>query len=87
MMQLLMLRTKQITAGLEAESIILKGNPAEKILDFADEHEIDMIVVGSLGKSGVERFAIGAYPKKLSGMQRFRSWLSGDGGNKKNTVL
>jgi nucleotide-binding universal stress UspA family protein len=53
------------TAGLEAESIILKGNPAEKILDFADEHEIDMIVVGSLGNSGVERFAIGSISEKI----------------------
>ena len=52
-------------AGLEAESIILKGNPAEKILDFANEHDIDMIVVGSLGKSGIERFAMGSVSEKV----------------------
>ena len=52
-------------AGLEAESIILKGNPAEKILDFANENGIDMIVVGRLGKSGIERFAIGSVSEKV----------------------
>jgi len=52
-------------AGLEAESIILKGDPAEKILDFADEHNVDMIVVGSLGKSGIERFALGSVSEKV----------------------
>ena len=52
-------------AGLEAESVILKGNPAEKILDFADEHDIDLIVVGSLGKSGIERFALGSVSEKV----------------------
>jgi nucleotide-binding universal stress UspA family protein len=52
-------------AGLEAESIILKGDPADRILDFADEHNVDMIVVGSLGKSGIERFALGNVSEKV----------------------
>lgn len=56
---------KATAAGLEAESIVLKGNPAEKILDFADEHDVDMIVVGSLGKSGIKRFAIGSVSEKV----------------------
>jgi nucleotide-binding universal stress UspA family protein len=41
---------KAKVAGLKAEPVILKGDPAEKILDFTDEHDIDMIVIGSLGK-------------------------------------
>jgi nucleotide-binding universal stress UspA family protein len=52
-------------AGLEAEAVILKGNPAEKIIDFAEEHEVDMIVVGSLGKSGIERFMTGSVAEKV----------------------
>ncbi|HWR25977.1 MAG TPA: universal stress protein [Methanosarcina sp.] len=52
-------------AGLEAESTILKGDPAEKILEFANEHGVDLIVVGSLGRSGIERFAIGSVAEKV----------------------
>jgi nucleotide-binding universal stress UspA family protein len=56
---------KAKAAGLEAESIILKGSPAEKILDFADEQDVDMIVVGSHGRGEFERFAIGSVSEKV----------------------
>ncbi|WP_410508372.1 universal stress protein [Methanosarcina hadiensis] len=52
-------------AGMEAESVILKGNPAEEILNFAEKQEIDMIVVGSHGKSAIERFTIGSVSEKV----------------------
>ncbi len=52
-------------AGAEVESRVLKGNPAEKILDFAEDNNIDMIIVGSLGKSGYERVLIGSVSEKI----------------------
>jgi nucleotide-binding universal stress UspA family protein len=52
-------------AGLEAESILLKGNPAKKILDFAEERKVDMIVIGSIGKSRVERLTLGSVSEKV----------------------
>ena len=52
-------------AGLDSEPVILKGSAADRILDFADEHDIDVIVVGSLGKNGVERFALGSVSEKV----------------------
>jgi nucleotide-binding universal stress UspA family protein len=56
---------KAKAAGLEAESILLKGNPAEEILDFAEGQEVDMIVVGSLGKSGIKRVMLGSVSEKV----------------------
>jgi nucleotide-binding universal stress UspA family protein len=50
-------------AGLEAESVVLKGDPAEKIVNF--EHNVDMIIVGSLGKGGFERLVIGSVSEKV----------------------
>ena len=52
-------------SGIEAAPILLKGNPAEKILDFAEEQKVDMIVMGSTGKSGVERFMLGSVSEKV----------------------
>ena len=52
-------------AGLGAEPIILKGSPADEILKFADKHAVDIIIVGSLGKSGIERFALGSVSEKV----------------------
>jgi nucleotide-binding universal stress UspA family protein len=56
---------KAKSSGLEAEPVILKGSAAEKILDFANKHDIDMIVVGSLGKSGIEHFTLGSVSEKI----------------------
>jgi len=52
-------------AGLEAEAVMLKGNPAKEILDFVEKQKIDMIVVGSIGKSGIERLALGSVSGKV----------------------
>ena len=52
-------------AGVEAAPIILKGNPAEKILDFAENQKVDMIVMGSTGKSGIKRFMLGSVSEKV----------------------
>jgi nucleotide-binding universal stress UspA family protein len=52
-------------AGMEAESRVLKGNPAEKIVGFAEDNNIDMIIVGSLGKSGYERVVLGSVSEKI----------------------
>jgi len=52
-------------AGIEAESILLKGDPAKEILDFAEKQKVDMIVVGSIGKSGVQNFLLGSISLKI----------------------
>ena len=56
---------KAKSSGLDAEPVILIGSVADKILDFANKHDIDMIVVGSLGKSGIEHFTLGSVSEKI----------------------
>ncbi len=52
-------------AGAEVESRILKGNPAEKIVSFAEDNNMDMIIVGSLGKGGYDRLILGSVSEKV----------------------
>lgn len=52
-------------AGAEVESRVLRGNPAEKIISFAEDNNIDMIIVGSLGKGRYERAVIGSVSDKI----------------------
>lgn len=56
---------KAKSSGLNAEPVILKGSTAEKILDFANKNDIDMIILGSLGKSGIEHFTLGSVSEKI----------------------
>jgi nucleotide-binding universal stress UspA family protein len=52
-------------AGMEVESRVLEGHPVDKIITFAEDNEVDMIVVGSLGKGGYERFVLGSVSEKI----------------------
>ena len=41
--------------GLECEQVIRDGTPAKEILEYAEENAIDLIVIGSSGKSPREK--------------------------------
>jgi nucleotide-binding universal stress UspA family protein len=47
-------------AGFEVESVIVEGSPANEIVDFAEKNDIDLIVMGTLGRTGIERFLLGS---------------------------
>lgn len=52
-------------AGVDVEFVIREGHPADKILSFAEKQAVDMIVVGSLGKTDSERFLLGSVSEKV----------------------
>lgn len=52
-------------AGVEVEPVILQGHPAEKIVEFAEQQGIEMIVMGTLGKTGLDRFLLGSVAEKV----------------------
>ena len=52
--------------GVEAECYARTGDPAEAILDVAEELHADLIVVGSKGMRGNRRFLLGSVPDKIS---------------------
>jgi nucleotide-binding universal stress UspA family protein len=43
-----------------------QGDPADAILDVAEEQEADLIVVGNKGMTGAKRFLLGSVPNKVS---------------------
>lgn len=53
------------TENVEVESIILDGNPAREIVDFAEKNDIDLIVMGTLGKTGLNRFLLGSVAENV----------------------
>ena len=53
-------------AGVEVETYARQGDPADAILDVAEEESADMIVVGNKGMSGAKRFLLGSVPNKVS---------------------
>lgn len=45
--------------------IIKEGSPAKTILEVAKQEDIDLIVIGSSGKSGFDRFIMGSVAEKV----------------------
>ena len=43
-----------------------EGDPADAILDVAEEVKADLIVVGNKGMTGARRFLLGSVPNKIS---------------------
>jgi nucleotide-binding universal stress UspA family protein len=53
-------------AGLEVEQFAREGDPADAILDVAEERGADLIVVGNKGMTGARRFLLGSVPNRVS---------------------
>ena len=55
-----------LAAGGEVEVYARQGDPADAILDVAEERGSDLIVVGNKGMTGAKRFLLGSVPNKVS---------------------
>jgi nucleotide-binding universal stress UspA family protein len=53
-------------AGVKVNTHARQGDPADAILDVAEEQNADLVVVGNKGMSGAKRFLLGSVPNKVS---------------------
>jgi nucleotide-binding universal stress UspA family protein len=53
-------------AGVDVQTHARQGDPADAILDVAEETEAGLIVVGNKGMTGASRFLLGSVPDKIS---------------------
>ncbi len=53
-------------AGVDLESLVIYGDPAEELMMMASEKNCDVIVVGSSGKGRVKRTLLGSVSSKIS---------------------
>ena len=51
--------------GLDIKKWIVQGHPAEEILKLAQDQYIDLIVMGTLGRGGIEKFLLGSVADKV----------------------
>jgi nucleotide-binding universal stress UspA family protein len=54
------------TAGIEpVEGSVLRGFPHREILDYADEHGVDLVVMSTHGRTGLDRYLLGSVTEKV----------------------
>jgi len=63
---------ENVAASLEKDNIEVKTvviqidhGVAEAILDYADNNQVDLIIISSHGRSGISRFAIGSVADRV----------------------
>jgi nucleotide-binding universal stress UspA family protein len=58
-------RIKAKTEGISLQTVIKYGNPAEEILATAKKMKADLIVTGSHGRHGAQKFFLGSVSSKI----------------------
>jgi nucleotide-binding universal stress UspA family protein len=51
--------------GVNVESVLLEGNPSEELIRYAEEKNMDIVIMGTLGKTGVDRLLLGSVTGNL----------------------
>jgi nucleotide-binding universal stress UspA family protein len=53
-----------------------EGDPADAILDVAEENNADLVMVGNKGMTGAKRFLLGSVPNKISHHSPCDVWIA-----------
>ena len=53
-------------SGIDIEGSLLEGHPSHEIIEFSQNNDIDVLVLGTLGKGGLDRFLLGSVAEKVT---------------------
>jgi len=53
-------------AGVGVTTHARQGDPADAIIEVAEERKADLVIVGNKGMTGAKRFLLGSVPNKVS---------------------
>jgi nucleotide-binding universal stress UspA family protein len=74
-------------AGVDARAVIQQGTPHSAIQRYSDEHDVDLIVMGTHGRGRIEQFLLGSITERTIrtadipvGTVRLDEWFGADGG-------
>jgi len=52
-------------AGVDTETAVVQGGPSRTILDYVDDREIDLVVMGTRGQRNVQRLILGSVTERV----------------------
>lgn len=53
--------------GVKVQTVVAKGEPFEQIVDTANKNNVGLIVMGTYGKTGIEKFFMGSVTDRVIG--------------------
>jgi len=73
-------------SGVDVREVLLEGHPANEIINFAENNNMDLIVMGTLGKTGFERLLMGSVAEKVVRYSRVPVLVVRNGDSEKSRV-
>ncbi|MFB6092911.1 MAG: universal stress protein [Haloquadratum sp.] len=58
-------KSRADAAGVDVETSVETGVAHRNILDYVDDHDVDLVVMGTHGRTGVGRFLLGSVAEKV----------------------
>lgn len=56
---------RALDRGLEATGTVLRGRPVDAILEYVDDNDVDVVVMGKRGAAGVEPPRLGSVTERV----------------------
>ena len=50
---------------INVETVMLEGNPANELIRYAEEEGMDLVIMGTIGKTGLDRLLLGSVTGNL----------------------
>lgn len=65
------IKEKAVSVGIQADAVVKDGEVYKVIIDTAKDHQADMIILGSLGRTGIKRLLMGSTAERVLGHSSF----------------
>ncbi len=56
---------RSVQAGVSCDKVILKGDPSKELLKYSKDKGMDILFIGSIGRTGINRFLLGSVAEKV----------------------
>lgn len=56
---------RAVEVGVDARMDVVEGSVSDRILDYAEEHGVDVIVMGTHDRSGLDRYLLGSVTERV----------------------
>jgi nucleotide-binding universal stress UspA family protein len=51
--------------GVACEGVVLEGNPGSEIVNYAQSAGMDIVIMGAVGRTGLDKFLLGSVAEKV----------------------
>ena len=52
-------------AGVPTETTVVRGSPAQTITEYATDNDVDLVVMGTHGRTGLDRYLLGSVTERV----------------------